>query len=54
MTEMSLEEGPGPNGLVYHTKAFDFYVKDSGDTLKDFKHGHNISRKENLKDYSLT
>ena len=43
---MSLEEDPGPNGLVCHTEAFDFYAKDSGELLKVFKDGHNIGKKK--------
>ena len=46
MAEMSLEEDPGPNGLVCHTEAFDFYAKDSGELLKVFKDGHNIGKKK--------
>lgn len=41
MAEMSLEEGPVPNGLVCHTEVFDFYVQDSGELLKDFKLGYD-------------
>lgn len=36
---------------VCHTEAFDFYVKDSGELLKDFTLGYDMSRNESLKDY---
>lgn len=40
-----------PNGPVCHIEAFAFYVKDSGELLKDFNLGYDMSRNENLKDY---
>lgn len=39
---------------VCRTEAFDFYVKDSGELLKDFNLGFDMSSNESLKDYTLT